>query len=124
VTNAHRLIWLAGLLLPLFWVLALCWLFNLSDLRESYTNLAAEHRELQLRIDQGDEGARSASGDSLGDTFEYLSTAARAYLRVLEGVLFFGVLPLLVIWFCLGVWGFLGFRGVAIGASKRAEIFE
>lgn len=122
--NGRRLIWLAGLLLPLFWVLALCWLFNISDLRESYTNLAAEHRELQLRIDQGDEGARSASGDTLADTFEYMSTTARDYLWALESVLMLGVLPLAMVWFCLGVWGFLGFRRAALSSSKQAEIWE
>jgi hypothetical protein len=90
-----------GLILPLIWIGLLVRFTNLIPLRISYIDLWREHERMMHLIDQGQKSVRSATGDSLADTFEYMSGAMRAYLGALEFVLLLGILPAMAIWFAM-----------------------
>ncbi|UVC07279.1 hypothetical protein IHQ71_18935 [Rhizobium sp. TH2] len=89
----------------LFGIGLLVWITNLLAFRTSYSRLRDEHNHMKYLYDQGDENVRSASGDSIGDMFEYVSMARKEYLDALEFVLLFGALPAMLLWFVIAFRG-------------------
>jgi hypothetical protein len=90
------------LLLPLAWIALLVGLFSIFSLRQGYLALWHEHQDMLNLIARGQDDVRSPSGDTLVDTFEYLTMAQDAYLRALQDFIILGLFPAMMCWFGVG----------------------
>jgi hypothetical protein len=106
------MVMLSGLLLPLGWLALLGW--YTVGLRSNYARLWREHDDLSHAIDQG-KPAISASGDSLSDLFEYMSMAQTDYLNALEFSLVVGLIPTMILWLVIGMYGARNFSDPTFG---------
>lgn len=112
------LIWLFA---PLVWIGLLVKVVNLVELRSTYTSLWREHQNMMQLFDQGQRNVRSATGDSLADMFEYMSTARGEYLDALEFVLLLGILPTMVIWFAVALKAGLSGNSKVVAVAAKDE---
>ena len=116
--NPRAMLMMSGLMLPLGWLTLLGW--YTVGLRTSYVRLWREHDDLQHAIDQG-RSVASTGGDSLSDLFEYMSMAQSDYLYSLEFFLVVGVMPTMILWLVIGIYGTRNFSDPAFRQGNLVQ---